>query len=134
MADEEKKLIIDDDWKAEAQREKEILAAKEKEEKQEKAEAEAHGRSGPLPQAELSGLVSMLATQAFFALGLIRTQEEQDQEKEPDLEMAKFNIDILGKLEAKTKGNLTDQEDKLLKETLSQLRMAFVQLSKQYGS
>ena len=130
MADEEKKLIIDDDWKEEAKREKEILAAKEKEEKQKKEEAKTHGRSGPLPQAELPGLVSMLATQAFFALGLIRTQEEQDQEKEPDLEMAKFNIDLLGMLEEKTKGNLTEQEDKLLKETLSQLRMAFVQLSK----
>lgn len=127
--DQEKKLIIDDDWKEEAKREKEILAAKEKEDKEKKDEAETHGRSGPLPPAELSGLVSMLATQAFFALGLVRTQEEQEQEKEPDLEMAKFNIDLLGMLEEKTKGNLTDQEAKLLKETLSQLRMAFVQLS-----
>jgi len=128
--DQEKKLIIDDDWKEEARREKEILAAKEKEAQEKTEEAQTHGRSGPLPPAELSGLVSMLATQAFFALGLVRTQEEPDEAKEPDLEMAKFNIDLLGMLEEKTKGNLSDQEAKLLKETLSQLRMAFVQISK----
>ena len=128
--DQEKKLIIDDDWKQEAQREKEILAAKEKEAQEKTEEAETHGRSGPLPPAELSGLVSMLATQAFFALGLVRTREEPEEEPEPDLEMAKFNIDLLGMLEEKTKGNLTDQESKLLQETLSQLRMAFVQVSK----
>jgi hypothetical protein len=128
--DQEKKLIIDDDWKEEAKREKEVLAAKEKEAKEEKEEAQTHGRSGPLPPAELSGLVSMLATQAFYALGLVRAQGEPEEEIEPDLEMAKFNIDLLGMLEEKTKGNLTDQEAKLLKETLSQLRMAFVQMSK----
>jgi len=128
--DQEKKLIIDDDWKEEAKREKEILAAKEKEAKEQEEEAQTHGRSGPLPPAELSGLVSMLATQAFFALGLVHAQGEPEEKKEPDLEMAKFNIDLLGMLEEKTKGNLTDQEAKLLKDTLNQLRMAFVQMSK----
>ena len=33
---EEKKLIIDEDWKIQAQKEKEILAAKEAEEKKQK--------------------------------------------------------------------------------------------------
>ena len=128
--DQQKKLIIDDDWKEEAKREKEILAAKEKEDQHKEEEAATHGRSGALPPAELSGLVSMLATQAFFALGLVRAQGEPEGEKEPDLEMAKFNIDLLAMLEEKTKGNLTDQEAKVLKDTVSQLRMAFVQMSK----
>jgi hypothetical protein len=131
MADDQgKKLIIDDDWKEEAKREKDILAAKEKEAQEQEEEAQTHGRTGPLPPAELSGLVSMLATQAFFALGLVHAQGEPEEEKEPDLEMAKFNIDLLGMLEEKTKGNLTDQEDKLLQDTVNQLRMAFVQMSK----
>ncbi len=128
--DQEKKLIIDDDWKQEAKREKEILAAKEQEDQLKEEEAQTHGRTGSLPPAELSGLVSMLATQAFFALGLVRAQGEPAEEKEPDLEMAKFNIDLLDMLEEKTKGNLTDQESKLLQDTLNQLRMAFVQMSK----
>ena len=78
MADkdnDEKKIIIDEDWKAQAQKEKEELskeAEKETEEKQEQGQKQ-------LPPADFSGLVSMLTTQAFFALGLIRTEEDKDQ-------------------------------------------------------
>ena len=119
MADE-KKLIIDDDWKQEAKREKEILAEKEQEQGDET-------QRGPLPPADLSGLISMLATQAFFALGVIRAKE--DEAPELDLDMAKFNIDMLGVIENKTQGNLSDEEQRLLQDTLHQLRMIFVQIS-----
>jgi hypothetical protein len=124
MADEpkEKKLIIDDDWKAEAQKEKEKLAEEVAQEKDQTRRQ--------LPEADFTGLVSMLATQAFYALGLIRTQETKDKEIEPDWEMAKYNIDMLAMLEVKCKGNLDKDEASLLKTTLDQLRMAFVQLSK----
>jgi hypothetical protein len=44
-----------------------------------------------------------------------------------DLETAKMFIDQLEMLEVKTKGNLTSQEDKLLKQGLTALRMAFVE-------
>src|SRR3954466_16188310 len=44
-----------------------------------------------------------------------------------DLETAKMFIDQLEMLEDKTKGNLTAQEDKLLKQGLTALRMAFVE-------
>ena len=47
----------------------------------------------------------------------------------PDLEAAKFNIDMLAMLEEKTKGNLSPEEAGLLEQTLHQLRMAFVQLT-----
>ena len=122
----EKKLIIDEDWKKEAQTEKEKLAKEEKaEEKTERAEG---ARQGQLPEADFAGLVSMMATQAFFALGLIRLRGEP--ESAPDLDAAKFNIDMLIMLQEKTKGNLTAEEAALLDQTLHQLRMAFVQLSK----
>jgi hypothetical protein len=132
MADEEKKIIVDDDWKQQAQKEKEELKKQEKEElkQEETAVEEAKPEAGerpPLPPANFPGLVSMLATQVFFALGLIAT--EHSQGAEPDLEMAKFNIDMLTVLEEKTKGNLGDDEEKMLTDTLSQLRMAFVQVS-----
>ena len=125
MADnEEKKLIIDEDWKQEAKREKDILSEQEKQDKEKKT---THGRTEPLPKADFMGLVSMLATQAFFALGVIRAKEEE--QKEPDLEMAQYNIDMLSILQDKTEGNLSDQESKTLEDTLHQLRMLFVQLS-----
>ena len=66
----------------------------------------------------------MLATQAMFAMGFIRV--EKDKEPEIDLNLAKFNIDVLEALEEKTKGNLSDDEQKMLTETLSQLRMGYV--------
>lgn len=121
MADE-KKLIIDDDWKSQAQKEKEAL---EKE-----VQKNAAKERPELPEADFTGLVSMLATQAFYALGLIRTQANKDKQIEPDFEMAKYHIDMLAMLQDKCKANLDKEEAAMLDGTLSQLRMTFVQLSK----
>lgn len=133
MADEEKKIIIDEDWKQQAQREKETMAAKEKEEKKkQEAEEPQPGPGGPMPQGNFAALVSMLTTQALFALGLIRVRGEE--EHEPDLEMARYNIDVLEMLAEKTKGNLSPQEQQMLKNTLSDLRMGFVSMAKQLGA
>jgi hypothetical protein len=124
MADEskEKKLIIDEDWKVQAQKEKEKL--------QEEVAKGAEKEPPQLPEADFTTLVSMLATQAFYALGLIRTEETKNTEIEPDWAMAKYHIDLLGMLEAKSKGNLDSEEEAMLKATLDQLRMVFVQLAK----
>jgi hypothetical protein len=132
MADEEKKIIIDEDWKREAQREKEVLAAKEAEEK--KKEAAEGPKRGPrgLPRGDLAGLINMLTTQALFALGLIQIKGEED--REPDLELARYNIDMLEAIEQKTKGNLTPEEQELLKNTLSDLRMGYVSITNQLGA
>jgi len=133
MADEEKKLIIDEDWKQQAQREKEVLAAQEDAEKKKKeAEGPAPGPGGPMPQGNFAALVSMLTTQALFALGLIHVQGEE--EREPDLEMARYNIDMLQVLSEKTKGNLTPEEQQMLKNTLGDLRMGFVNVANQLAS
>jgi len=123
MEDKERKIIIDEDWKKEAQKEKELLAEKERQQDQQAA------RSGGLPQADFVGLVNMLATQAFFALGLLRLKGQPQQP--PDLEAARYNIDMLGILEQKTKGNLQPEEVQMLVETLHNLRLAFVEVSKQ---
>ena len=125
MAEEkqEKKIIVDEDWKTQAQREKEQLKAKAKIEKEEK-KPQAQKTSQALPKGDMGTLISMLATQAMFAMGFIRT--EKDKEPEVDLNLAKFNIDMLETLEEKTKGNLSDDEHKMLTETLSQLRMGYV--------
>jgi hypothetical protein len=122
---EEKKIIIDEDWKAEAQKEKEILAAQEEAEK-EKAQEEKQAR-GPLPKGNLAALISMLTTQALFALGLLQVKGQE--KREPDLELAKYNIDMLETLEEKTKGNLTQEEEAVLSNTLNELRMGYVKVA-----
>ena len=75
---EEKKIIIDEDWKAEAQKEKEKLAEEQQKEDKERP---------PLPQGNLAALISMLVTQAYFALGALKIEGHQD--RKPDLELAK---------------------------------------------
>jgi hypothetical protein len=122
---EEKKIIVDENWKAEAQKEKEILAAQEDAEKKKKQE-EKQAR-GPLPEGNFAALVSMLTTQALFALGLLQVKGQE--EKEPDLEMAKYNIDILETIQEKTKGNLTKEEETVLSNTLNELRMGYVRVA-----
>jgi hypothetical protein len=126
MAEEEKKIIIDEDWKQQAQKEKEILAAQEKTEKKKEG---VKAQRGPLPPGDFAALVSMLVTQAFFSLGVLKIEGQGD--KEPDFELAKYNIDMLDTLQEKTKNNLSNQEQKVLEDSLHQLRMTYVQLSKQ---
>ncbi len=129
MAEEEKKkekkIIVDEDWKAEAQREKEILDAQEEAEKK-KTQEENQAR-GPLPQGNFAALISMLTTQALFALGLLQVKGQE--KREPDLELAKYNIDMLETLEQKTKGNLTKEEETVLTNTLNELRMGYVKVA-----
>ena len=122
---EEKKIIVDEDWKAEAQKEKEILAAQEEAEKK-KAQKEKQAR-GPLPQGNFAALISTLTTQALFALGLLQVKGQE--KREPDLELAKYNIDMLETLEEKTKGNLTQEEEAVLSNTLNELRMGYVKIA-----
>ena len=133
MAKEEepKKIIVDEDWKQQAQREKETLAAQEEEEKKKEAEEEPR-RGGPLPQGSLTALISMLTTQTLFALGFLQIKGEEA--REPDLDLARYNIELLAALEEKTKGNLTAEEQQLLKNTLSDLRMGFVSVANQLSS
>ncbi len=122
---EEKKIIVDEDWKAEAQKEKETLAAQEEAEKK-KTQEEKQAR-GPLPQGNFAALISMLMTQALFALGLLQVKGQE--KREPDLEMAKYNIDMLETLEEKTKGNLTKEEETVLANTINELRMGYVKVA-----
>jgi hypothetical protein len=129
MADE-KKIIIDEDWKKQAQQEKEILKEKEKAEHEQTAteEPEASER-GPLPEADMASLINMLTTQALFAMGVLHVKGQEDHPS--DLQLAKYNIDMLEVLQEKTKGNLSEDEVAALKNTLNELRMGFVQIANQ---
>lgn len=113
------KLIVDDDWKSEAKREKEKLSAKAE---PAEAEASADPRNRPI---EFTDLVRTFASQAAVYLGLI--PEPQSQQRIYAPEMAKLNIDFLSILEDKTKGNLSDTEKDELAQTVVELRALFVE-------
>jgi hypothetical protein len=130
----EPKLIIDEDYKERVARERQEAARREAEEQAAGADvgssadvsAEADELNREPPEATLSSLVSMLATQAIMATG----QALLPGESEPppaDLPAAKFYIDLLGMLEQKTAGQRTAEESELLRESLHQLRLLYVQ-------
>jgi exonuclease V gamma subunit len=116
--EEKPELHVDDDWKAQAQAEKAQHAHED---------AEKASQRGPLPPANFTLLVISLATQARMCLGDI--EDPQSGKKQVDVELAKHNIDLLGMLEEKTQGNLSEQEKKLLDSVLYELRMRYVQLA-----
>lgn len=120
----EPKIIIDEDWKKQAQKEKEKLSEGEK--PQQKRTKKQKLERGPLPKGDFTTLVSMIVTQTLFALGLIQVEGEQ---AEPNLELVRFNIEMLDSLAEKTKGNLSDEEKRTLEDSLNELRMAYVKVA-----
>jgi hypothetical protein len=114
MPEPEKKIIVDDDWKAEARREKERLAAESE-------------KRGPLPEPNFAELLNLVVMQAMAGLGLL--PGPAGERIPPNLEIAKHFIDMLQVLEDKTKSNLTPAEKTLLDQVLYEMRMSFVQVA-----
>ena len=84
----------------------------------------------PLPPANFEMLVVSMKMQAEVQLGLIHFGEEKDR-PEPNLPLAQHAIDLLAMIEEKTKGNLTLEEQRLLENSLTELRFRFVQVKDQ---
>jgi len=116
------KIHIDSDWKAEAQRERERLAESE----QAQQGADAPGAQGQMPEPDFTAIVRMIATQALLYMGGIPDPETGRAVVAP--EYARYHIDLLGALEEKTKGNLSEEEQKEIEGLLHELRMRFVEL------
>ncbi|MBX3372393.1 MAG: DUF1844 domain-containing protein [Phycisphaeraceae bacterium] len=125
-------LHIDSDWKAQAQAEKQRLAAQDRTAGRAGAGAGAPGAptggAGELPPADFPTLVNMLATQAAMGLGAVA--DPQGRGVMIDLEGARFSIDMLALLEAKTQGNLTAEEKSELTQILGELRTRYVQVTR----
>ena len=124
MSDESPKLHVDSDWKAEAQAEKERLAADSATSKEKAADPRS---TGELPPADFKSLMGLLASQAIMGLGAY--SDPQSGGVVVDLPGAKFAIDLLAVLEEKTKGNLDDEEAKEISTVLNELRSRFVQIA-----
>jgi len=123
-AEQEAKIHVDADWKKEAQAEKQRLARQAETAEPSAAAGPAPGGRQPLPQASFAALVQMLATQA--AIFMSDQRDPETGRSMQHLDLAKHNIDLLAVLEEKTKGNLTDDEKRLLDHLLYELRMAYV--------
>lgn len=118
MADEPKKIIVDDDWKAQARREKEILT--------EKTESRQQQAAAFQPTMFLE-LVNLLVMQVMVGLGLV--QGPAGERIPPNLAAAKHFIDLLAALEEKTRNNLSADEKRVMDQVLYEMRMAFVQIT-----
>lgn len=121
--DDGPKIIIDEDWKARAQREKEE-AAQKAEEKPVAPEEEQ-----TIEPTSFAGLVHTFAMQGLVALGMLAPRDVK--EVMIDLDEAKYIIDTLMMLRDKTKGNLAPNEQGMLTEVLSQMQQVYVVRSQQ---
>jgi hypothetical protein len=85
----------------------------------------AAGEGKEMMSAMFASLVMQQTNMASIFLGL--APNPQTGQKERNLEHAKYFIDQLEMLEAKTRGNLDPREEGLLKQSLTGLRLAFVE-------
>jgi hypothetical protein len=140
MSEIRTRKVVDEDWKARIQREKE------------EARLKAEGVSAPKPGVAPSqpvapstpevapatqeadaptgevnplfeGLVNMMATQTMYCLGLLGGQGPGPVTV--NLEQAKEAIDIVVMLRDKTQGNLNTDEAAILRETIAELQRLF---------
>jgi hypothetical protein len=144
MSEEKPSLHIDTDWKKQAQEEKRKLAEQEKQKAGAAAPAAAvsegsasgsrpagaPGQRGgrEMPAPSFAALVQSIVTQVFFYLGDLAPRGTEPQ---LNLDMAKYQLDLLTILEQKTAKNLSPDEQRLLDTALYEARMRFVSVSSQ---
>ena len=130
MGEEERGFVIKDkrslDERGELKEEgqEEEIKGEEKNEEPKREEPQ----KVPLPEVSLSSLVFSLSSSALLHLGEIA--DPQTGEKKEDFALAKHSIDTIGMLKGKTKGNLTEEEDKFLESILTDLRWRYVKAKK----
>lgn len=147
MSEEQPSLQIDTDWKKQAQEEKRRLAEAEAKRREAESSAAAPAaapapegaapagsqqtRQREMPPASFATLVQSTVTQALFYLGDL---SNRGGEPMLNLDLAKHHVDILGVIEEKTRGNLTDEEKQLLDAALYETRMRYVSVASQFIS
>ncbi len=97
---------------------------KEETKAQEAASAEKQEAEAQLPEINFPTFIISLNASALVNLGAI--EDPASGNKVKNLSIAKQTIDILNMLEEKTRGNLTEEEGKILKNILYDLRIIYV--------
>jgi hypothetical protein len=82
---------------------------------------------GPQPPVSFEHLVQQFYVSAMIQMG---AGAQEGQRPRVDVLGARQTIDLLGILAEKTRGNLTEAEDRTLETVLFELRMAFLELTR----
>lgn len=92
--------------------------------------------SGSAPPITFGAFVLSLATSGLVHLGQIPSPDapEGSEPGPPDLPLARQTIDLLEMLQQKTRGNLEQDEEKLLESLLYDLRMGYVRAREKSSS
>jgi hypothetical protein len=85
----------------------------------------------PVPPATFEFLVLSLKTQTEVHLGILHFGEEEER-PEPNFPIARHTIDVLAMLQEKTRGNLKMEEQRMVENTLTELRFRFVQAMEEH--
>lgn len=89
-----------------------------------KNEEPVGGHGGP--PASFEFLILSLRAQTEMQLGLFRFDDKADPE--PNFDLARHSIDMMNVLLEKTRGNLTLDEQRLLENSLTELRFRYIQV------
>ncbi len=136
MESNEKK--VDESWKEQVEKERQMpqpppqrtaAPAQQSQPQQPRSQprkpADSPGGHREMPMADFNLFLSSLSMQAMVALGEVAHPATGAPQE--DLEQARYLIDVLGILQEKTQGNLTQEESGLLEGLLYELRMKFVE-------
>ena len=80
----------------------------------------------PLPEPSFSSLVMSIASAAALKMGL-----DPNNKEEKNMNLARYNIDLLDLLKEKTKNNLSKEKTELLNSCVSDLQIQFVNTQNQ---
>jgi len=117
------KRIFDESGKERPQKEK-VSAAAEEKSKIREASPNERKQEHDYPQVTFTNFVLSLSTTVLFHFGDFPEHEGGKTEK--NLPAAKQTIDILDMINEKTKGNLDENEGKLIQGVLYELKMRYV--------
>ncbi|MFZ5830755.1 MAG: DUF1844 domain-containing protein [Planctomycetota bacterium] len=126
----EKKIIIDEDWKAKVEEERRAAEAAEAANaagEGESAESYIPGDDTRLPPPDLIYLATTIYYQALASLGIL--PHPISKKPEVNLPLARHTIDMLEVLYTKTGGNRTAEETEAIDGMLHELRMGFLAVS-----
>jgi len=124
VADSENESGVGEETEAkQASAEKETAGEINSEKAQEKAQP-VQNEEIPNFEADFATFIYSLNTQALLFMGKIPNPISKKYEK--DLGTAKYLIDTIDMLSKKTKGNLDENEAKLIENVLYDLRMAYI--------
>ena len=137
-ADRPIRIKVDEDWKKKAFQEKSVAAGEPdpatgpgpetgKRGAGETGKAQSPPPGGP-PSKPFLNLLTSLGTQAAYQLGM--EANPYTGRAEIDIEGARFTIDTLDMLKAKTAGNLIPGESRALEGLLHELQLAYVEAAR----